>query len=68
MTKPTYPEVCTASIKKIENEVDVLTSVSGEDTIPAWMVKDLIAKAHFQGTVDCHNMCMTKNNGEIIND
>lgn len=55
-----YSEVCKASIKKIENEIDVLTSISGEDNIPAWMVKDLIAKAHYQGTVDCHNMHINK--------
>lgn len=66
MTKPTYPEVCTASIKNIEKEIDILTSISGEDNIPAWMVKDLITKAHHQGTVDCHNMFT--NNGEIVND
>ena len=57
MINPTYPEVCTASIKNIEKEIDRLTEISGLDSIPAWMVKDLIAKAHYQGILDHEKLC-----------
>ena len=58
-----YQKVCAESVKKIEDEIKVLTSISGEDTIAAWMVCDLVAKAHHQGCVDCYNT-FTKLNGD----
>jgi hypothetical protein len=57
MKLPTsYADLCRESVEKLENEIDVLTSISGSATIPAWMVKDLVAKAHYQGTLDCYEM------------
>lgn len=55
-----YVKGCQKSIEELSTLVDKLTEFNQDDLIPAWMVKDLVAKAYYKGSGDCHNMWTAK--------